>query len=203
MINCIESNRLVIRSTKKVDADFCINIWQDDEMGKYMSDPPRNKAGDYYLSWKESVEIFDGCCYFVAVSKKTGNYIGTCSAVPSDEEKSWSLGYSIHKSYWLQSYATEMIKALVDFCYNNGGCKITASVAQQNPGSNALLRKHLNQDFILKKKVLLKSLELIYHMMSIHIELIWTNNKSKILSNLTIYNITNNDKIIKDTKHYT
>jgi len=141
MINDLETNRLVIRSTKEEDADFCINIWQDDEMGKYMSDPPRNKAGDYYLKWKESVEIYDGCYYFVAVSKKTGNYIGTCSAVPSDEEKSWSLGYSIHKNYWLQSYATEMIKGLIDFCYNNGGRKITAAVAQQNPGSNALLRK--------------------------------------------------------------
>ena len=34
-----------------------------------------------------------------------------------------------------------MIKALIDFAYAKGGRKITADVAQENPGSNAVLRK--------------------------------------------------------------
>lgn len=34
-----------------------------------------------------------------------------------------------------------MIKALIDFCYINGGRKITAAVAHQNTASNAVLRK--------------------------------------------------------------
>lgn len=49
------------------------------KMGKYLSDPPRDKADDTYLNWKDNVENYDGCYYFVAVSKKTKNYIGTCS----------------------------------------------------------------------------------------------------------------------------
>ena len=141
MIKDLETNRLVIRSTREEDADFCIDMWSDDEMGKYMSNPPRDKAGDFFLKWKESVELYEGCYYFVAVSKETGNYIGTCSAVPSYDKKIWDLGYSIHKKYWRQNFATEMIRELIDFCYNNGGREITAAVAQQNSGSNALLRK--------------------------------------------------------------
>jgi ribosomal-protein-alanine N-acetyltransferase len=141
MVNDLESTRLIIKSTKKEDASFCLDIWLDDEMGKYLSDPPRDKAGDTYMQWKENVENFDGCYYFVSVSKETKDYIGTCSAVPSEEQKHWDLGYSVHKNYWRQGYATEMIQALIDFCYLNGGRKITAAVAQQNPGSNAVLRK--------------------------------------------------------------
>ena len=141
VIKNLETSRLVIRSTKKEDTDFCLDIWLDDEMGKYMSDPPRDKAGDLYLKWKENVEVYDGCYYFVAVSRQTGDYIGTCSAVPNDEQNHWDLGYAIHKKYWRQGYATEMIKALIGFCYTNGGRKITADVATENPGSNAVLRK--------------------------------------------------------------
>lgn len=34
-----------------------------------------------------------------------------------------------------------MIKSLIDFGYRNGGRKFTANVAQQNEGSNAVLKK--------------------------------------------------------------
>lgn len=152
--NNLETNRLIIRSTKKEDTSFCLDIWLDDEMGKYLSDPPRDKVTDAYLKWKDEVEDYSGCYYFVAVSKETENYIGTCSTVPSEDKKHWDLGYCIHKKYWRQGYATEMIKALIDFCYKNGGCKITADVAKKNLGSNAVLRKlgfHIEKEGNFKK----------------------------------------------------
>lgn len=141
MERLLETNRLIIRNTKKEDTNFCLNMWLDEEMGKYLSDPPREKADDRYLEWKEDIEIYDGCHYFVALSKETGNHIGSCSAVPSEDKKHWDLGYGIHKDYWREGYATEMIKELIDFCRINGAEKITADVAQANNGSNAVLKK--------------------------------------------------------------
>lgn len=137
----LKTNRLIIKSTKKEDTDFCLDIWLDDEMGKYLSDPPREKANDTYLEWKESVEIYNGCYYFIAVSKEDSSYIGTCSAVPSEDKEHWDLGYAIHKNFWKQGYATEMIKELCNFCMENGSKYITADVAKLNEGSNAVLRK--------------------------------------------------------------
>ena len=75
-------------------------------MGKYLSDPPRDKVGDSYLKWKDDVENYSGCYYFVAVSKERNNYIGTCSTVLSEDLKYWDLGYCIHKKYWRMGYAT-------------------------------------------------------------------------------------------------
>ncbi|SHH34615.1 Acetyltransferase (GNAT) domain-containing protein [Clostridium collagenovorans DSM 3089] len=137
----LETNRLIIKRTKKEDTSFCIDMWLDDEMGKYLSDPPRNAAGDIYLKWRDNIEIYGGCYYFVAVSKENGEYIGACSAVPSEDRKHWDLGYSVHKKYWRQGYATEIIRELINFCYINGGRKITADVAKLNIGSNSVLRK--------------------------------------------------------------
>ena len=34
-----------------------------------------------------------------------------------------------------------MLQALIDFCYKNGGRKITADVAKENAGSNAVLKR--------------------------------------------------------------
>ncbi|MBB6631838.1 GNAT family N-acetyltransferase [Clostridium algidicarnis] len=154
MINDLETNRLIIKKTKKEDTEFCLDMWLDDEMGRYLSDPPRDKVGETYLKWREDVESYNGCYYFVAVSKETGNYIGACSTVPSEDQEHWDIGYSVHKKYWRKGYATEMIRALIDFCYINGGRKITADVAQQNSGSNAVLRKvnfHIEKEGTFKK----------------------------------------------------
>lgn len=149
-----ETDRLIMKSTKKEDTTFCLDMWLDDEMGKYLSDPPRDKAGDTYLKWKEDIEIYDGCYYFIAISKETGDYIGACSTVPSEDNKHWDLGYSVHKKYWKQGYGTEMINGLIKFCYINGGRKITADVAKENAASNALLRKlkfHIEKEGTFKK----------------------------------------------------
>ena len=45
------------------------------------------------------------------------------------DPKHWDLGYCVHKNHWRQGYATEMIKALINFGYENGGRKFTADVA--------------------------------------------------------------------------
>lgn len=58
-----------------------------------------------------------------------------------EDSTHWDLGYCIHKKYWRQGYATELIKALINFGYTKGGRKFTADVAQQNIASNAVIKK--------------------------------------------------------------
>lgn len=137
----IITDRLVLRSTREEDGPFCLSIWLDDEMGKYLADPPREKADEDELNFAQGIETQEGWYPFVAVAKETGDLIGTCSAVPSEDLKQWDLGYCVHKKYWRQGYATEMIRALIHFGSGNGGRTFTANVAQENAGSNAVLRK--------------------------------------------------------------
>ena len=35
--NSIETERLLIRSTREEDGEFCLSMWLDEEMGKYLS----------------------------------------------------------------------------------------------------------------------------------------------------------------------
>ena len=137
----IITERLIIRSTREEDAPLCFSIWLDDEMGKYLSDPPREKASEAYMNFAKGIENDEEWYPFIAVSKETGDFIGTCSIVPENDPQHWDLGYCVHKKYWRQGYATEMVKALIDFGYDNGGRKFTALVAKENDGSNAVLKK--------------------------------------------------------------
>jgi len=145
----IITKRLIIRSTQEKDGPFCLSIWLDDEMGKYLSDPPSDKADEAELNFAKGIEQQEGWYPFIAVSKDTGDFIGTCSAVPSTDLKHWDLGYCVHKKYWRQGYATEMIRAIIEFGYRSGVRKFTASVAQENVSSNAVLKK---LDFAIEKK---------------------------------------------------
>jgi len=137
----LKTKRLIIRSTREEDSAFCLGIWLDPEMGRYLSDPPREKADEAELNFAVGIETQEGWYPFVAVSKETGAKIGTCSIVPSDDNSCWDLGYCVHQKYWRQGYATEMLNALIDFGVRSGGRTFTASVAKENAASNAVLRK--------------------------------------------------------------
>ena len=98
----ILTDRLILRSTREEDGPFCLSIWLDDKMGKYLSDPPREKADEDELNFAQGIETQEGWYPFVAVAKGAGDLVGTCSAVPSDDLKQWDLGYCVHKKYWRQ-----------------------------------------------------------------------------------------------------
>ncbi len=137
----IETDRLILRTMREEDSILCFSIWLDDEMGKYLSDPPREKADEAYLSFAKGIELDESWFPFIAVSKDTNDFIGTCSIVPQNDSKQYDLGYCVHKKYWRQGYATEIIKALINYGYRKGVRVFTADVAQENSASNAVLRK--------------------------------------------------------------
>lgn len=75
----ILTERLVLRSTREADGPFCLSIWLDDEMGKYLADPPRGRADAAELNFAAGIEQDDSWYPFVAELRRTGERIGTCS----------------------------------------------------------------------------------------------------------------------------
>ena len=137
----METKRSLIRATCQADGSACLDIWLDDEMGKYMADPPRDKADEDTLNFAVGIENQDGWYPMVVIHKATGDFLGTCSIVPVDDEKRWDLGYTVHKNYWRQGYGTEIIQKLIELWKENGIVSFSASVAKENAASNALLKK--------------------------------------------------------------
>ena len=135
------TERLILRPTREADGPACLSIWLDDEMGRYLADPPRDKASEAYLNFAVGIEEDDGWYPMVAIHRETGAFVGTCSVVPTEDGACWDLGYCIHLDYWRSGYATEMVSRLMEEGRKRGARAFTAAVAKENAASNALCRK--------------------------------------------------------------
>ena len=141
LTNDIITDRLIIKSMREEYSSLCFSIWLDDEMGKYLSDPTRANASESYMNFAKGIEDDESWYPFVAFLKDSNEFVGTGSLVAMEDSTHWDLGYCIHKKYWRQGYATELIKALINFGYTQGGRKFTADVAQENIASNTVIKK--------------------------------------------------------------
>lgn len=135
------TERLLIRPTRESDGPACLDIWLDEEMGRYMADPPRDRADEAELNFAVGIEQDEGWYPMVMIHRASGGFLGTCSVVPTEDGACWDLGYTVHQRYWRQGYGTEALTRLVEEGKALGVKAFTAAVAQENVASNALLRK--------------------------------------------------------------
>ena len=137
----METERLIIRPTREADCPACIDLWTAPEEGKYMLDPPRDKASEEYLSWGKDVEKEEAWYPMVVFHKESGDFLGTCSVMKMEDDKRWDFGYSIKKKYWRQGYGTEMLTKLIEAGKAEGATSFSANIAKENAASNALVKK--------------------------------------------------------------
>jgi RimJ/RimL family protein N-acetyltransferase len=81
------------------------------------------------------------CCYLISESKMTGDRIGTCSFIPSEDGLVYDIAYCVHKNHWRNGYATEMAKGMIDYAKHHGANKITVNVNKDNTASNMIVKK--------------------------------------------------------------
>jgi len=137
----ILTSRLLIRSTTVADTAACLELWLRPEEGRYLSDPPREKASEAYLSWGKDIETQTGWYPMIICLRETGEMIGTCSIVPTEEDSCWDFGYALYKPYWRMGYGTEALRALIDTGHAEGIRHFTIEAATENTASCALARK--------------------------------------------------------------
>ncbi len=140
-INQIETNRLIIREFEKEDALWAYSIWNNPEMGEFLPDEAKTGLDEKYIKTLEALGEDKECCYLIPVFKDTLERVGTCSFIMSvDTTKSenyigYDLAYCIHKKYWNNGYATEIVNALIDYARINGAKGITILINPDNIAS--------------------------------------------------------------------
>ena len=152
-IEPIETPRLFLRGFTPEDTRFAISIWNNPEMGEYLLDEAMETVSDEYLRQIQSLGEDPECCYLIAEDKSTGERIGTCSFIPVDGV--YDIAYCVHKKFWRQGYATEMVGGMIGHAKRQGAKKITIVISSENPGSNAIAKKfgfHVAETLIEKKR---------------------------------------------------
>lgn len=140
-IETIQTSRLFLRSFTKKDIHFAVSIWNDPNMGEYLSDPSLENMDEEYLAMLETLEEDPECCYLISESRKTGERIGTCSFIPGKDGITYDLAYCVHKNHQRQGYATEMVQGMIEYAQVRGVRRFTVSVNKDNAASNGVMRK--------------------------------------------------------------
>ncbi len=135
----IETERLILRKIKRNDAkdlyEYCSNpisakysLWDPHEdigvTRQYISWLLRSQKRGEYMTW--GIEL-----------KESGKLIGTVSFTEMDKfYKTAEIGYGIIDSFWGNGYASEAIKAIMEFGFCTIGliC-ITAKIMKENVAS--------------------------------------------------------------------
>ena len=53
----------------------------------------------------------------------------------------YDIAYCVHRDFWRQGYATEMVGGMIGWAREQGAKKVTILIFSENPGSNAIARK--------------------------------------------------------------
>lgn len=157
----LETERLILRQVMEKDVDQLYEIVSDAEVAKFDYFYPVTSKGEamkfierYRQEFEENEEITWGI-----IARKTNKLIGTCCIGDFDEgARRAEIGYDIAQVEWGKGYATEAIRAVVDFGFNVMNLnRIEATITPGNNASVKVLRKlNFVQEGIVRERDLIK-----------------------------------------------
>ena len=142
----LETERLILRRVRFDDVyDYYERIGSDGEVTKYMLFEPHQDIGESLASIEKTLERYEeGGFYSWAIAlKEDDGLIGRFDLLRFDEEQeSCSFAYMLAKQWWGCGYATEAMKEVFRFAFEELGVrKITGDHMAPNGASGAVMRK--------------------------------------------------------------
>ena len=157
----LETERLILRQVIGKDVDQLFEILSDAEVAKFDYFYPVTSKEEvmkfinrYRQELEESEEITWGI-----IARNTNRLIGTCCIGDFDEgARRAEIGYDIAQVEWGKGYATEAIRAVLDFGFNVMDLnRIEATITPGNDSSVRVLRKlDFVQEGIVRERDLIK-----------------------------------------------
>jgi len=141
----IETDRLLLRPFCEQDTENVFACWESDpDVAKYMfwcSHNDINKTKEW-ISFETEQIPSDKWFRWAVIIKSTNTLIGTGLVYFEEEYNLFEVGYNLGKEYWGYGYATEAMKAVVEYAKNIPGVKeLVGRYAKENPASGNVLKK--------------------------------------------------------------
>lgn len=144
-IPTVETPRLILRSMKVSDAEDMFDYAQREDLTRYLTWEPHADIGftKEYLTYigqrYRTGDFYD----WAVVCKEDGRMIGTCGFTRFDFHSDvGEIGYVIHPAYHGQGYATEAVRAVMDFGFRKLELhRIEAKYIQGNDSSRRLMER--------------------------------------------------------------
>ena len=159
-----ETSRLLVRTQSIADAEHYFRIHGDPEVVKYIrAAKTREQCSEFLQQHIELNKKLSPLGRFLVDDKVTGEFVGSFVIIPIEGTDLFQLGYALTKQHWGKGYATELVKAGLQYISSNTSLKkIYAITESANASSQHVLLKcgfnfeeeYLDHDTLLKKFVL-------------------------------------------------
>lgn len=140
----LETDRCLIRETTVEDVDAFYELYEDEEITKYMEPlfEDRDEEIEYTKSYIKNVYEFYGFGMWTVVEKSTGKVIGRAGVSYREGFALPELGFMIGKEFQRKGYAYEVCSAIVNYMYENYDMEeILIFIEPQNTPSIFLAKK--------------------------------------------------------------
>ena len=160
----LTTDRLILREFTRSDWKAVHEYASDPDVVRYMTWGPNSKEDSHFfiqrvISYQEENPRRNH--EFAVILKAEDRLIGSCGLYVSnpDHQEAW-IGYCFNRHFWGKGYATEAIKALLEFGFSKLGLhRIFATTQPDNVASAHVLGKvgmrregHLRQHLCVKGK---------------------------------------------------
>lgn len=142
----LETKRLLLKPTEQSDFDNLLALRSDPDVMKYAEKGIQTKNDiqhflDITIPFQKKYG-YDLCSIF---EKSTGDFVGQAGlfhTTNTDEPSDVEIGFSLHKKYWGKGYATELVRALIQWGFKHLSVKrLVAFTRPENQASHYVLKK--------------------------------------------------------------
>lgn len=115
----IKTRRLKLRLLKEEDIDHLVELNSDLEVRRFFPEGTQNRE-QTEVRMKELISFYKdhGLPCFAIFSLETGEFVGRCGFGPV-ETGEIEVGYLLHRKFWGQGIATEVLSALLSWAQKN------------------------------------------------------------------------------------
>lgn len=146
----LETERLILRSPRREDADAMYRNWASDpEIPKYMTWPVHKTPEETERVIRKFMEEDAVRSYYhwMIVLKEINEPIGTIGTLPESKAgyaspDQCAVGYCVSRKYWNRSIMTEALGKVIDYLFGTVGYyRIEATHDAENPASGRVMCK--------------------------------------------------------------
>ena len=144
--NTIETDRLILRRFKMEDyKDFYREVGSDEKVSKYVEwdkHKDENVTKSLLEKWVSDYEE-DYTFRWCVTLKEDGSLMGSIDCVHKNiKHATCEIGYVYGSRFWGKGYATEALKAVIDYLFNEANFHtIVAMHMANNPASGKVMQK--------------------------------------------------------------
>lgn len=151
----IEATRLSFRLFREADRAALTDVFGDKEVMQF-AEAIRDEAWvkNWIAEQQKSQEV-QGYSYWALVHKANSKVIGYCGLgydANLDGRAEVALGYRLARAYWGRGYATEGVKATLDYALNKLG--LSSVVATIDPSNQASIRVAEKAGMVFEKEIM-------------------------------------------------